>query len=93
MKWLSDFDSGKISGWKYRGWAENRPYPPSHPKYNPQKPDNKKHKETEYFTYYSFEIDGETYWANVKVHKNYGKEVLYTIESKKPGDLIPGKHP
>ncbi len=93
MNWLSDFNTGKISGWEYRGWAENRPYPPTHPKYNPKKQNVKKHKETEYFTYYSFEIDGVTYWANVKVHKNYGKEVLYTIEGKKPDDLIPGKHP
>ncbi len=93
MKWLSNFNASKISGWKYKGWAENRPYGPSHPKYNPQQPDNKKHKEAEYFTYYSLEIEGDTYWANVKVHKNYGKEILYTIENKKPKDLIPGKHP
>lgn len=92
MNWLSGFDVDKISGWEYRGWAENRPYDPTHPKYDPQKPNNKKHKETEYFTYYSFEIEGDTYWANVKVHKNYGKEILYTIEKIKPEDLIPGKH-
>jgi hypothetical protein len=93
MNWLSDFDVDKISGWKYQGWAENRPYDPSHPKYDPQRPYAKKHKETEYFTYYSFKIDGDTYWANVKAHTNYGKEILYTIENKRPKDLILGEHP
>ena len=34
-------------------------------------------------------IGKKKYWANVKMHKDYG-EVLYTIEKKKPDDLTPG---
>lgn len=89
MKWLQKFDLSAIKGWKYQGWAENRPYSPNHPKFDPNNPDRKKHPETEYFTYYSLKIGRKNYWANVKVHKVYG-EVLYTIEEKKPDDLIPG---
>lgn len=89
MKWLQKFDLSAIKGWKNQGWAENRPYSPDHPKFDPNNPDRKKHSETEYFTYYSLKIGEKTYWANVKVHKDYG-EVLYTIEGKKPDDLISG---
>lgn len=89
MKWLQKFDLDTIKGWEYQGWAENRPYSPEHPKFDPKNPNRKKHPETEYFTYYSLKIGRKTYWANVKVHKDYG-EVLYTIEEKKPDDLIPG---
>ena len=89
MKWLQKFDLGTIKGWEYQGWAENRPYSPEHPKFDPKNPNRKKHPETEYFTYYSLKIGRKTYWANVKVHKDYG-EVLYTIEEKKPDDLLPG---
>ena len=89
MAWLKDFDLEHIKGWKYKGWAENRPYDSSHPKFDPKNPNKRKHPETEYFLYYSLEIDGDTYWANVKMRKDYG-EVLYTIEKKKPEDLILG---
>ena len=89
MKWLKDFDLNSIHDWKYEGWAENRPYAPSHPKYDPNNPNKRKHPETEYFVYYSLKIGKKKYWANVKMHKDYG-EVLYTIEKKKPDDLTPG---
>ena len=39
--------------------------------------------------YYSLNIGNKEYWANVKVHKDYG-EVLYTIESTNPKDLKRG---
>ena len=29
------------------------------------------------------------YWINVKMHRDYG-EVIYTIKSNKPSDLIKG---
>ena len=89
MAWLKDFDLDCIRKWKYKGWAENRPYDSSSPKFDPNNPNKRKHPETEYFLYYSLKIGGDTYWANVKMHKGYG-EVLYTIEKKKPEDLIPG---
>ncbi len=66
---------------RYEGWAENRPYPPDHKKYDPNNPNKKKHPETEYFIYYSMDIKGEKYWVNVKMHKQYG-EVVYTIEKR-----------
>ena len=34
----------------------------------------KKHPETEYFLYYSIEIEGKTFWTNVKMHKHYKGE-------------------
>lgn len=92
MKWLTTFDMRKIKGWKYEGWAENRPYDSSSPKFDPKNPDRKKHPEAEYFTYYSLKIGNDIYWANVKVHKLLGSEVLYTIEKKKPNDIITGYH-
>ena len=91
MQWLSKFSLKKVRGWKYEGWAPNRPYEPGHPKYDPKVPNKKEHPETDYFLYYSLKIKGKTYWANVKVHKNYNNgEVLYTIEGEKPKDLIEG---
>ncbi|MBR6287580.1 MAG: hypothetical protein IKR18_11515 [Bacteroidaceae bacterium] len=93
MKWLSDFSLTMLHGWKHEGWAENRTYKSTDVKYDPKNPNKKKHPETLYFNYYSLKINRKTYWANVKVHKGYnGDEVLYTIESKKPKDLIPGKY-
>jgi len=92
MQWLSSFSFDKIKNWNYEGWAENRPYPAEHPKYDPKNPNKKKHPETDYFLYYSLKINGKTYWANVKIHKNYNNgEVLYTIENKKPKYIITGK--
>lgn len=94
LRWLSTFDVSQAKGWKHAGWAENRPYKPTDKKYDPKNPNKKKHDETEYFNYYKVDIEGETYWANVKIHKGYhGEEVLYTIEPNKPEDLIPGRHP
>ena len=39
--------------------------------------------------YYSLNIGDKEYWANVKVHKDYG-EVLYTIKNTNPKDLKRG---
>ena len=30
----------------------------------------------------------QNYWANVKMHNHYKGEVLYTIESREPEDII-----
>lgn len=91
LVWLLNFDLSKIKKWKYEGWAENRAYSPDNPHYDPNNPRRKKHPETEYFLYYSFNINKKKYWANVKMHRNYQGEVLYTIESKKPQDLLKRK--
>ncbi len=91
MQWLSGFTLEDMKGWKYEGWANNRTYEPGHPKYDPKNPNKTKHPETDYFLYYSKKIEGKKYWANVKMHKDYDGEVLYTIEPKKPEDLIKGK--
>ena len=90
MKWLSKFTPQSIHDWTYEGWGENRPYDINHPLYDPKNSDKKKHPETYYFLYYSLTIDGKKYWANVKMHKNDKGEVLYTIESAEPEDLIEG---
>lgn len=90
MEWLKNMKFKDFKKMQYEGWAENRPYPPDHKKYDPNNPNKKKHPETEYFTYYSMDIKGEKYWVNVKMHKHYG-EVIYTIEKDKPSDLIEGK--
>lgn len=91
MKWLKSFKLENIKDWKYEGWAENRPYSPDNPRYDSKNPLKKKHPETDYFLYYSLMINGEKYWANVKMHNHYHAEVLYTIEREKPTDLIKGK--
>lgn len=87
MKWLSELDLSKFPKLKYQGWALNKPYPTSHPKYDPNNPLKQKHPETEYFRYYTLKIDNYEYWANVKVHQLYG-EVIYTLERKKTIDVI-----
>ena len=82
--WISRLDFSKLKGWKYEGWAYCRVNP---------KTGKSKHPETHYFLYYSLTIQGHTYWANVKRHKKYNGEVLYTIEKEKPDDLHKGKPP
>ena len=91
LQWLTTFKPIELKGMKYEGWAKNRPYKLGHPQYDPLEPDKRKHPETDYFLYYSVKIKGKTYWANVKMHKDYEGEVLYTIEKNKPKDLIKGK--
>lgn len=90
VRWLRSFDFSDIKDWEYAGWAENRPYDSTHSKYDPMNPNKKKHPETEYFLYYKLNINGETYWANVKMHNYFNGEVLYTIEKERPNDLIEG---
>ncbi len=89
--WLLSFNKSKFKKWEYIGWDFPRTYPRKHPKYDPSNPDKRKHPEADYFLYYSLTIAGKTYYANVKMHKNYGKEVLYTIEPNKPKKIRSGK--
>lgn len=87
---IKNFNYEDLKSMKFKGWAPNRPYPKNHPKFDPENPDKLKHEnDTEYFNYYTIKIENREYWANVKVHKDYG-EVLYTIEKDKPKDLIKG---
>lgn len=89
--WLASFKPEKLKGWKYEGWGQNRPFEANHPKFDPLNPSKPKHHEAEYFVYYSFKMNGKTYWANAKMHKQFKGEVLYTIEKNKPFDLITGR--
>lgn len=91
LKWFSEFGSHSIKNWKYEGWGENRILKPGEKGYDPKKPNQRKHKETHCFLYYSFKLGDTKYWANIKVHKHYNNgEVLYTIEEEKPKDIIKG---
>ena len=92
IKYMSEFDLTDFSNWTHEGWAPVRAYTPEDAKYNPNKLNNGKHIDTLYFNYYSITIDGCKLWANVKVRHDGVGEQLYTIESKVPSDLIPGKY-
>ncbi len=89
--WLSSFNTGKLKGLKYIGWDYPKTYERSHPKYDPSNPGKQRHPEASHFLYYEMKIGGKKYYANVKMHKNYNKEVLYTIESKKPTRIRKGE--
>lgn len=89
-QWLRLFDANSIRPMKYKGWAPNRPYPLGHPQYDPNNPSKQKHQtDTDFFLYYTIKIDKWNYWANVKMHRDFG-EVIYALESKRPIDLIKG---
>lgn len=82
QRWLCDYKVGDPIEMRYIGWGKLR-----------QRADGTiKHiREAACFTYYETKIGGETYYLNCKVHRKYDfKEVLYTIEGKKPKDIISG---
>ncbi len=54
-------------GWKECGVDENG---------------NRKHPEAAFFLYYEVEIAGQTYYANVKAHRDYRAEELYCIRER-----------
>ena len=89
--WLAGFNPGKLKNWKYIGWDYPKTYDKKHRKYDPDNPGKSKHPETSYFIYYELKIGGKKYYANVKMHKNYNKEVLYTIQSVKPKKIRKGQ--
>lgn len=89
--WLVSFNPAKLKNWKYIGWDYPKTYDRKHPKYDLANPDKSRHPETSYFLYYELKIAGKKYYANVKMHKNYNKEVLYTIESGKPSKIMEGE--
>ena len=88
--WLQTFQLKSLKRMRYKGWAQNRPYPERHPRYDPNNPSQSKHNtDTYYFLYYTMKIEKWNYWVNVKMHRDYG-EVIYTIKRNKPSDLIKG---
>ncbi len=88
--WLQSFRIKSLKRMRYKGWANNRPFPMSHPNYDADNPAKSKHDtDTDYFLYYTIKISKWNYWVNVKSHRDYG-EVVYTIERNKPTDLIKG---
>ena len=88
--WLQTFRIESLKKMRYKGWADNRTLPTSHPHYDPNNPSKSKHDtDTAYFLYYTIKINKWNYWVNVKMHRDYG-EVVYTIEKSKPADLTKG---
>ena len=57
----------KVKDFKYVGWAKTK---------------SNKHLDTDFFTYYKIDINGRTYYANVKVLLNSHQEVLYCIRDR-----------
>ncbi len=92
LKWLSELDINKLSNFHYEGWAENRPYKPGQKHYDPNNPNKRKHNDTQWFTYYSINVDGVTLWVHVKDRFDIG-ETIYTIEKKQPYDIQKGVPP
>lgn len=90
MDWLASFSMEKVKGWSHAGWARNRPLTPKNKGYDPNDPDKKKHEDTLFFNYYKVNINGKTFYANVKVKVLGCEEVLYTLEPNKPTDLLEG---
>lgn len=89
-KWLQSFSFDSLKKMDYQGWGYCHPYPKDHPKYDPKNPLKSKHdNDTNYFLYYLINIGKRNYWVNVKMHKHY-EEVVYTIESERPKNLIKG---
>ena len=46
-----------------------------------------------FFTYYKMTLNDTIYYLNCMAHKKLKQEVVYTIESKAPDDLIEGLPP
>ncbi|MEG1936985.1 MAG: phage minor head protein [Rikenellaceae bacterium] len=68
------FDIEKdAKNYKYIGWGEC---------HVSKKTGKRKHPEAEYFLYYEMDIKGEKFYANVKAHKHFNREVLYCIRQK-----------
>ena len=89
--WLASFNPDKLNKWTYIGWDYPKTFDKNNPKFDPDNPYKSKHPETSYFLYYELKIGGKKYYANVKMHKSYNKEVLYTIESTRPEKIRKGE--
>ena len=82
QRWLSKITPNTRLDVRYIGWGEVR--------YKVDKSGAlvRKHPEAELFTYYQITLDGKPYYINAKAHRRYdNKEVIYTIEPKRPDDL------
>lgn len=85
QNWLANMSPDKQLDMKYVGWS------PVRYKENKDGMLVRKHLEAELFTYYEMMLNGKPYYVNAKAHRGYGyKEVIYTIEPKKPKDLRTG---
>ena len=85
QNWLANMSPDKQLDMKYVGWS------PVRYKENKDGMLVRKHPEAELFTYYEMKLNGKPYYVNAKAHRSYGnKEVIYTIEPKKPKDLRTG---
>lgn len=82
QRWLSRITPNTRLDARYIGWGEVR--------YKVDKSGAlvRKHPEAELFTYYEITLEGKPYYINAKAHRRYdNKEVIYTIEPKRPDDL------
>ncbi|WP_418313483.1 phage minor head protein [Porphyromonas sp.] len=82
QRWLSKITPNTRLDARYIGWGEVR--------YKVDKSGAlvRKHPEAELFTYYEITLEGKPYYINAKAHRRYdNKEVIYTIEPKRPDDL------
>lgn len=82
QRWLSKITPNLRLDARYIGWGEVR--------YKVDKSGVlvRKHPEAELFTYYEITLEGKPYYINAKAHRRYdNKEVIYTIEPKRPDDL------
>lgn len=82
QRWLSKITPDLRLDARYIGWGEVR--------YKVDKSGVlvRKHPEAELFTYYEITLEGKPYYINAKAHRRYDyKEVIYTIEPKRPDDL------
>ena len=82
QRWLSKITPNLRLDARYIGWGEVR--------YKVDKSGVlvRKHPEAELFTYYEITLEGKPYYINAKAHRRYdNKEVIYTIEPKRPEDL------
>lgn len=82
QRWLSKITPNTRLDARYIGWGEVR--------YKVDKSGAlvRKHPEAELFTYYEITLEGKPYYINAKAHRRYdNKEVIYTVEPKRPEDL------
>lgn len=84
QQWLIGYEIGTPVKIEYIGWAKLRAN---------EKGELKHENQAHFFTYYKITLNGTPYYLNCMAHKKLKQEVVYTIESKAPDDLIEGLPP
>nr|DAV05669.1 MAG TPA: minor capsid component [Caudoviricetes sp.] len=81
QRWITAYDISNRYDFKYVGWAPCRT----------DSQGQRKHNEARYFSYYTLEIEGITYYVNARMHKQYDGAVIYSLEKDPPKDLREGQ--